>query len=240
MAVLRSEHTDPLSYLLLPPHPTIYLSSFEKPMHEIDHIGYQHHIYQMKMWGDWTFKILTYGFSQCFCNHHLFSPGFSSHLDSCVPAPIASKECNSRSWFRVHRVMSRGLMMGARGQRSHLCRQVTRDRGDQGPLHGYHLGQDQPSPAPLWLVQVPWSSDTSQGRPSEEGDAGLTDLASTTSRMRHALGGKVRRETQNTNEVQVQERKLQEALFFFLYFKTEHRDIYLQQEYDSFLSLEGK
>lgn len=66
-----------------------------------------------------------------FCNHHLFLPGLPSHLDSCVPAPIASEECTSRSWFWVHRVMPRGFMMVARGQSSHLCGQVTRDWGEQ-------------------------------------------------------------------------------------------------------------
>lgn len=161
-----------------------------------------------------------------FCNPRLFSLVLPSHLHSYVPAPIASEEYAQVGLGFEFTGWCREAWWWEQEDRVVICVDVTRDRGEQGPPRGCQLGQDQPPhphpPAPPWLVQDAWSSDTSQGRPSD-GDAGLTDLASIANRMRHALGDRVRRGTQNTNEVQL--RKLQ-VLCFSLYASRLSREIY--------------
>lgn len=54
----------------------------------------------------------------------------------------------------------------------------------------------------------------SPGKPREEEDAGLTDIVSTTSRMRCILGNRLRRRTQKANEIQLRKPKV--AFFFTL------------------------
>lgn len=113
----------------------------------------------------------------------IFSLQASLHVWTAVQLSLLQKNAQVGLGFEFT-----GWITRARGQCGHLhCHQRPMR---QGPLRAPHLGQYQPSPAPLWIVQDPWSSNTSQGRPSEEGEADLTDLASTTRRMRHALGAR--------------------------------------------------
>lgn len=117
-----------------------------------------------------------------------FPQAAPSHLDSWMPALIASGESTTKSWFWVYSVKQRRLTMEGREQSSGLEGQITKDRWKQRPLSGSHPGTG------LWCCGAEgsapsalWSSDTIQGRPREERDASLVDAASTTSRMRRVL-----------------------------------------------------
>lgn len=94
-----------------------------------------------------------------------------SHLDSWMPALIASGECTTKSWFWVYSVKQRRITMGGREQSSGLEGQITKDRWKQGPLSGSHLGTG------LWYCGAEGSAPSTQEvQTQSRGDQGRREM----------------------------------------------------------------